>query len=358
VRRGNHAWPLTTFSTKGRSSLRQLRHEIPSEIIRSATRRQIGRESMTVSVIIAAYNVENYVARAIASVRAQTYADWEVIVVDDASTDRTASVVEDLHVQDPRIRLLRHHVNSGPSAARNTGLGAATGDWIAVLDADDTWRPTRLETMLNMAARTAADFVADNQILYDEGLAREVGLARHLPEEWVSITAEKLFESDETMRLGEMKPLIRRSFIDEHAFVYNPALRFGEDLFFYAEILIAGARAILLAEPLYVYTTPFGFVSGQRSGGSRTAKRFDTLVHGIDVLLKKYRGRLSPTLLAAIRANRRRRHAQWVSRELTRLRGERRLVSLVTFMLAHPTQTTKYISNSRTFRRLIGGIRG
>jgi succinoglycan biosynthesis protein ExoO len=308
---------------------------------------------MEVSVIIAAHNVEKFVGRAIDSVIAQTFRDWEIIVVDDASTDGTARTVEDTGREDPRIRLLRHERNAGPAAARNTGLSAANGKWIAILDADDAWRPDRLQRMLALAEATGVDFVADNQILYDDALQREVGIARRIPGEWIPLTAEKLFESDETMRLGEMKPLIRHTFIVENGLRYDAGLRFGEDLYFYAELLIRGARAILMAEPLYLYTTPLGFVSGRKSGGSRTVKRFDILVRGADDLLKKHRGSLPPELLEAIRAYRTRRHNQWATRELTRLRNERRLVSLIAFTMSHPAQAIRYIATSRTFRAIV-----
>ncbi len=104
--------------------------------------------SETISVIIPAYNRRADIARAVASVRAQTLAAHEIIVIDDCSTDDTVAVAETLGV-----RLLRHASNQGASAARNTGVAAATGDWIAFLDSDDEWAPTKLA--IQMAALLA-----------------------------------------------------------------------------------------------------------------------------------------------------------------------------------------------------------
>ena len=96
-----------------------------------------------VSVVIPTYNHGETVERAIDSALAQTIRDIEVIVVDDASTDDTQAVLD--RIGDPRLTCLRHETNRGGSAARNTGIDHATGEYIALLDADDEWVPTKLE---------------------------------------------------------------------------------------------------------------------------------------------------------------------------------------------------------------------
>jgi glycosyltransferase involved in cell wall biosynthesis len=97
------------------------------------------------SIIIPTYNRAYIVTRAIDSVIAQTYPHWELIIVDDGSSDATESVVT--AYSDPRIRMLRQ-VNKGPSAARNTGIMHAKGEWIAYLDSDDEFSPQYLETLI------------------------------------------------------------------------------------------------------------------------------------------------------------------------------------------------------------------
>lgn len=94
-----------------------------------------------ISVIIPAYNAAGWVARAIESALVQTRPPHEVIVVDDGSSDDTADVASAF---GPRIQVVRQS-NGGPASARNTGIHASTGDWIALLDADDTWLPRKLE---------------------------------------------------------------------------------------------------------------------------------------------------------------------------------------------------------------------
>ena len=102
----------------------------------------------TVSVVVPVYNRRELVGRALESVSAQTFTDWELIVVDDASTDGTWEYLRSAWNEAPPVRLLRQRVNSGVSAARNTGIEAARGDWIALLDSDDEWKPRKLEKQM------------------------------------------------------------------------------------------------------------------------------------------------------------------------------------------------------------------
>ena len=97
-----------------------------------------------VSVVIAAFNAEKYIKPTCLSVLRQTYTAIEIIVVDDGSTDGTAAIVEALAQSDPRIRLIRQP-NLGTAAARNRAIAAATGEFIAPLDADDLWHPKKIE---------------------------------------------------------------------------------------------------------------------------------------------------------------------------------------------------------------------
>lgn len=102
----------------------------------------MAEKTPTVSVIIPTYNRAHLVGRAIRSVLNQTYQDFEIIVVDDGSTDKTEEVVKSFN--DPRIRYIRHEQNRGGSAARNTGIRTARGGVIAFLDSDDEWLPEKL----------------------------------------------------------------------------------------------------------------------------------------------------------------------------------------------------------------------
>ena len=99
-----------------------------------------------VSVVIPTYNRADLVGRAIQSVLDQTYRNFEIIVIDDASTDDTQHVVESF--TDKRIRFIKHHENSGGPAARNSGIRAARGEYVAFLDSDDEWLPNKLDKQI------------------------------------------------------------------------------------------------------------------------------------------------------------------------------------------------------------------
>jgi glycosyltransferase involved in cell wall biosynthesis len=100
----------------------------------------------TVSVIIPLYNREKLIERAIDSVLKQSYSDFELIVVDDCSTDNSAKVVQ--NIDDPRIIYIKHDVNKGANTARNTGIKLAKGEYIAFQDSDDEWLPGKLEKQM------------------------------------------------------------------------------------------------------------------------------------------------------------------------------------------------------------------
>jgi glycosyltransferase involved in cell wall biosynthesis len=103
-----------------------------------------------VSVIIPVYNVEKYIAETLQSVLAQTYPNFEIIIVDDESCDRSIEICQ--HFNDPRIRII-HQKNRGLAGARNTGIRHATGDYIALLDSDDLWLPDKLEKQIEHLER-------------------------------------------------------------------------------------------------------------------------------------------------------------------------------------------------------------
>jgi len=97
-----------------------------------------------ISIITAAYNCEKYLDQAIQSVLAQTYQDWEMLIVDDLSTDKTAAIAQHYAQQDPRIRLIHTRQKLYSAGARNLATQYAEGKYIAFLDADDSWHPTKL----------------------------------------------------------------------------------------------------------------------------------------------------------------------------------------------------------------------
>lgn len=162
-----------------------------------------------VSVIIPTYNRAHLLGRAIHSVLAQSLADFELIVVDDASEDRTNAVVEGY--RDHRIRYLRHTENRGASAARNTGINAAQGEYICLLDSDDEWLETKLEEQMAMfeavPTRVGVIYAGFSLIWSETG---EV-VSRRLPSARGNVFPRLL----EGNILGSPTPMIRRRAFNE-----------------------------------------------------------------------------------------------------------------------------------------------
>ncbi|MCL2853636.1 MAG: glycosyltransferase [Defluviitaleaceae bacterium] len=110
----------------------------------------------TVSVIMPAFNAEATIAEGLDSVLAQTFEDWELIVVDDASTDNTAEAARSYAAKDSRVKLLASETNQGVAAARNQGIQAAGGEYLAFLDSDDLWRKEKLEKQVRLMEEQGA----------------------------------------------------------------------------------------------------------------------------------------------------------------------------------------------------------
>lgn len=119
-----------------------------------------------VSVIMPSYNTADYIADSIKSVISQTYQNWELIIVDDCSTDNTDDIVS--YFSDNRIKYMKNKKNMGAAATRNRALREAKGEWIAFLDSDDLWLPNKLEKQINFMKSNGYVFSYHNYEKIDE----------------------------------------------------------------------------------------------------------------------------------------------------------------------------------------------
>jgi glycosyltransferase involved in cell wall biosynthesis len=122
-----------------------------------------------VSVVVPVFNRRGLIGRALESVQAQTYTSWEIVVVDDGSTDGTAEMVESLRRDNTGIGLLRHAHRMGAQAARNTGIRAAKGRWVAFLDSDDWLLPDSLERRVRLACEGGVHIVHSDCLIIEPG---------------------------------------------------------------------------------------------------------------------------------------------------------------------------------------------
>lgn len=221
----------------------------------------------TVSVVIPAFNAEAEIEDAIRSALDQSLAPLEVIVIDDASRDRTASILERLGRVEPRLRVISARANRGPAWARNQGLAVAAGDWIAPLDSDDRFLPDRLSVLTRRAEALGADLVADDLLIDGRQGARPMfGWLRESRLTAAGFLRGNLPDpADPARSHGFLKPIVRRRFLAEQGLRYDSSMRFAEDFGLYLACLLAGGRFHLYPKALYRYRTRAGSLTARHS---------------------------------------------------------------------------------------------
>lgn len=201
-------------------------------------------------MVIPTFNREKVLLRAIDSVLAQTFCDFELLVMDDGSTDETRVRIEALN--EPRLRYTWMPNSGGPATPRNRGLGMATGTWVCLLDADDYWLPHKLEKLAQVAIESSdCDVICHNQ----ERLHVPTG---HRSTLRYGPLAPRMYETMlvEGNRLANSATALRRAFMDEHElrFNTNPSYVIVEDFDMWLHIARLGGRFRFLDDVLGVYT--------------------------------------------------------------------------------------------------------
>jgi glycosyltransferase involved in cell wall biosynthesis len=200
-----------------------------------------------VSVIMPAYNVAPYVGDAIRSALAQTFTDFEVIVVDDGSKDDTADVVRELARQDPRVQLVQQ-TNRGLAGARNSALRAARGELFALLDSDDLWEPEFLaEQVAILAAQPHIDIVTGNG--WYLGGTRHGHVARPYPDTRPDPDLSSIIGDEWSVFI--MSVFRRRVYTTVGPF--DEAMRSNEDYDFWLRAAVAGCTFVRNDRPLGYY---------------------------------------------------------------------------------------------------------
>ncbi len=199
-----------------------------------------------ITVIMPAFNMERYIAQAVDSVLAQTWEQWELVIINDGSTDRTAAVVA--RYTDPRIRLV-HQPNAGVSAARNHGLDLANGAYVAFLDADDELPARSLEARADRLRTTPACSFVDGVVLAMDGTNRHFRTI-HQPT-YHGLAFPKLMALSPEVFCGQTW-MLRKSVIGAHRFPVH--MRHAEDLAFYLQLARNGLYSTT-PEPVLHYRT-------------------------------------------------------------------------------------------------------
>ncbi len=221
-----------------------------------------------VSVIMAAWNVGEYISKSIDSMIRQSYQNWELIIIDDGSTDNTENIIE--QYEDPRIKYF-YHQNSGVSKSRNIGLKRMKGDYFCFLDADDSFPPESLEKRLEVFHNNPhIDFVDGLVNIYDKELNTKK--FRWLPS-YKGNPLDQLILLSGKCFFG-LTWLVRRD--RNKVYQFHEGLTHGEDLLFYIELALQGGQ--------YDYTE--AVILHYRKGHSSAMKNLKSLENGYRYIYK------------------------------------------------------------------------
>ncbi|MEP0548680.1 MAG: glycosyltransferase family 2 protein [Rhodothermales bacterium] len=227
------------------------------------------RTQPLVSVIVPVYNVEGYIDACLESVKGQTYRNLEILLVEDCSTDDSLRALEK-HAVDGRVRLLRHAQNAGLSAARNTGIEAARGDYLLFIDSDDFVEPDLVESCVECALDNDADLV-----LFDFAPFRD-GSQVHRQRAHAGASLSEIPARDASFfalpQFAWLK-FIRAPLVQERSLRF-PVGHYYEDGPFHWELGLHAERVFHLKEPFYHYRQRGTSITG--SGGTKLFDQFAT----------------------------------------------------------------------------------
>src|SRR5690554_917151 len=239
-------------------------------------------QSLLISLIIPIYNVEDYLAQNLLSVKNQTYRNFEVILVNDGTTDLSASIAEDFVRVDERFKLI-HQENKGLSGARNTGLKEAKGDYVFYLDSDDILEDTALELLVNAAVKYQADVVQGN-FYYDYP---EYLLLNQQQQKEIEVYNKKeamsaLLEHKTVLNFAWGK-LIKTDLAKKHEF---PEGKFYEDTFWKYKVIHDVEKYVALKQPVLYYLQRGSAISGAFS--MRNLDQLEGEIQRLEFVKKNY----------------------------------------------------------------------
>lgn len=205
------------------------------------------------SVIVPVYNVESWIDRCLESLVAQDFGDFEVVCVNDGSTDASRERLAAWEAREPRLRVI-DQPNAGPSAARNAGIRAARGDYASFLDADDRYLPGACGRIVAALDQTGTDVLVFGGRAFPEGAACPEWLSESLHPRDVTydtFTMDLLLK--EATRPFVWKLALRRDFLLSRGILLDENLRFGEDQLFCFSVFPRARRTVLISNELYEY---------------------------------------------------------------------------------------------------------
>ncbi len=208
-----------------------------------------------ISVIMPAYNAEDSIGAAIRSVQRQTYQNYELIIIDDGSTDHTHEIVEAFAAEDSRIKPLLNKKNMGTSFTRHIGVANAAGDWLAFLDSDDLWEPCKLKKQVLHQEKTGGNLIFTASAFMDSaGNRKDAILAVPAEVNYKTLLRQNIISNSSV--------LVRKSLYQKYE---SPGNDMHEDFACWLKILRSGETAYGINEPLLIYRLSTTSKSGNKA---------------------------------------------------------------------------------------------
>lgn len=207
-----------------------------------------------VSIVMPAYNAEDFIAKSMASVQSQTYENWELLIIDDNSTDKTAAIAKNFQKNDSRIKLIPLPTNQGAGVVRNIGIKATQGEFISFLDADDLWKSNKLQTQVEFMLKNDIFVSYSSYELIDED----------------GNSLNKMISAKKDLRL---KKMLKANYIGNLTGMYNakklgkiycPPIRKRQDWAMWIKAVQKAGMAKGISEPLAKYRVRKDSISGNK----------------------------------------------------------------------------------------------
>ena len=225
-----------------------------------------GKKAPLLSIIVPVYKVENYLPKCIDSILAQTFTDFELILVEDGSPDNCPALCDAAAAKDARIRVI-HQKNGGLSVARNAGLDAARGAWIGFVDSDDYIAPEMYEALYHAVQSTGADLALCDYAEVDEAGASCPQM--HVSLSGVELTGQELLKKASGLMVQlAWNKLYRRAIFAQLRY---PEGKLNEDLFLIPEVCLQIQKAVVVPKVLYYYVQRSGSIMGK----NKTLRHYD-----------------------------------------------------------------------------------
>jgi teichuronic acid biosynthesis glycosyltransferase TuaG len=207
-----------------------------------------------------AYNATAYIESTINSVLKQTFEDWELLIINDCSTDTTASIVEEYIQRDPRIELINLSKNMGaPAGPRNLGVKKARGQWIAFLDSDDIWHPEKLYRQINVLKKNNAQFCSTQMINFRDDEYPSLKDASENQIEWISFTKQLI-----KLRTPTSSVVAKKNLLLKYPFNEDMAYKAREDLDCWLHCHEEAGDSIKIMAPMMGYRVNQNQISGNK----------------------------------------------------------------------------------------------